>query len=126
MKARVNGNLLRVAMAGVIVVLALVPALVGIAELVLVQVTGYEETMTALYGEAAYHATQQYALTDIGGGTYPRIPSTFVFVTQYFSYTLAMLVPSYALWRGDASRRWRVVGGVGMIVMTLSPANCPH
>lgn len=100
--------------------LAFVPALVGIAELILVQVAGYEETMTAIYGDAAYHATQRYTVTDIGGGTYPRIPSTFVFVTQYFSYTLAMLVPLYALWRGDASRRWRLVGGAGMIVVALA------
>jgi len=63
--------------------------------------------METIYGAAALQATQDFTAFQVGGGLIARIPSTFTFVTQFFGYTLAMLVPSYAVGRTDASRRWR-------------------
>jgi len=100
--------------------LSLIPCTVGIAEALLVQVGGHQATMEAIYGGAAAGATQGFVQFDIGGGLLTRIPSTFTFVAQYFGYTLAMLVPCYALWRGDPSPRWRRLGGWALMIVTLA------
>lgn len=88
------------------VVIAWVPCTVGIAQWLGSMQFGYEETMETFYGEAAKGATQNFARME-AGGTYFRIPATFSFVAQYFGYTLAMIVPAYALMRLDVSPNWR-------------------
>jgi hypothetical protein len=99
-------TLLRLAM-----VLAVVPCLIGLAEYALGRIYGHQEVMEAIYGAAAAQVTQEFTTFEVGGGYLaPRIPSTFTSVTQYFAYTLAMLVPCYILGRGDPDARWRRAG----------------
>lgn len=93
------------------VVLAVVPCLVGLAQYLLGRIYGHQEVMEAIYGVAAAHVTQEFTVFEVGGGYLaPRIPATFSSVTQYFAYTLAMLVPCYILSRSDPAPRWRRVG----------------
>lgn len=88
------------------VAISWIPCVVGIIQWIACMNLGYEVTMTAFYGAAAEGATQGFATFDFGG-TFFRIPSTFTFVTQYFGYTLAMIVPTYALTKIDDSPNWR-------------------
>ena len=90
-----------------LVVLAVFPCAVGVAEYVLAQFVGYPALMDAIYGATAVPATQELTYFEVGGGLIARIPSTFTFVTQYFGFTLAMLVPCYLAGRADPSARWR-------------------
>ena len=103
-----------------LVVLAILPCAFGIAEYVLAQSLGYAATMDAFYGAAAAQATQGYTSFQIGGGIVSRIPSTFTFVTQYFGFTLAMLVPSYVVWRSDPILRWRKLARWIMVLVTVA------
>ena len=109
-----------------LVVLTAIPCAVGIVEYVLAQFLGYQELMESVYGDVAIHATQGFTSFQVGGGLLARIPSTFSFVTQFFGYTLAMLVPCYAVWRTDTSTRWRRLGkwmlGVAAVASFLSGA----
>ncbi len=99
------------------VVLAVVPCLVGLAQYLLGRLYGHQEVMEAIYGVAAAHVTQEFTVFEVGGRYLaPRIPATFSSVTQYFAYTLAMLVPCYILSRCDPARRWRRFGR-GMLVL---------
>lgn len=89
------------------VAIAWIPCGIGIVQWICCIIFGYEATMAAFYGEEAARAvTQEFASFDVGG-TFFRISSTFTFVTQYFGYTLAMIVPSYALMKLDTSKKWR-------------------
>ncbi len=88
------------------VVITWLPCTVGILEWLASMTFGFQETMYAIYGEAAEGATQHFVIFDIGGQFF-RIPSTFTFVSQYFGYTLAMLVPAFALSKLDDSMFWR-------------------
>lgn len=101
------------------VALTWVPCTVGIVEWVASMSFGYQETMYAIYGDAAEGATQNFAVFSVGGEFY-RIPSTFTFVAQYFAYTLAMVVPAYALSRLDDSGFWRQVGWATMWLAVLA------
>lgn len=94
-------NLLRI-----LVVVAWIPCAIGILEWLASMTFGYQETMLAVYGRAAEGATQNFAHFDLGGEFF-RIPSTFTFVTQYYGYTLSMIVPSFALTKLDESDGWR-------------------
>ncbi len=92
-------------------VLAVAPCLIGLAEYALGRIYGHPEVMEAIYGAAAAHVTQEFTTFEVGGGYLaPRIPATFSSVTQYFAYTLAMLVPCYILSRTDSDARWRRAG----------------
>lgn len=99
-----NGDLIK--MFRIMVAIAWIPCAVGIIQLIGSRIFGYETTMQAFFGEAAAGATQSFARFDLGGYLY-RIPSTFTFVSQYYGYTLAMVVPAFALMRMDPSKKWR-------------------
>jgi hypothetical protein len=101
-------------------VTSLIPCGIGIAEAVLVQVIGYRQTMQTIYGAEAVAITQSFSQSDIGGGFMPRIPSTFTFVTQFFGYTLSMIIPAYVVWRGDSKPAWRQLGRVSLLAATLA------
>ena len=102
-----------------LVIIAWVPCLVGIAQWGLSMTIGYETTMQAFYGAAAAQATQEFALFEVGG-TFFRIPSTFSFVTQYFGYTLAMIVPAYVLKEIELSTAWGKFANVSFAVIMLA------
>ena len=103
-----------------LVCLSFIPEIIGITQAVLSQAIDYHSTMEAFYQEAAGPATQGFTQFEVGGGVIFRVPSTFTFVTQYFGYTLAMLPPCYAVWRGDSSPRWRRIGGWGLVLAVLA------
>ena len=102
------------------VVLSILPCAFGIAEYVLSQSLGYAATMDAIYGASAAQATQEYTYFQVGGGILPRIPSTFTFVSQYFGFTLAMLVPCYVVWLSDPSLRWRKLARWVLLLVTVA------
>lgn len=79
---------------------AILPAAVGIVEALLIY-GGSAGTVYALYGNAAAAATQEFAHMEYaGGGASRRIPSTFSFVTQYYTFLAAMISVTYAWWQG--------------------------
>ena len=103
-----------------LVVLAVLPCIFGVLEYLLAQSLGHAATMHAIYGAVAAQATQGYTSFQIGGGILSRIPSTFTFITQYFGFTLAMLVPSYVVWRSDPSARWRRLGQWTLAIVAVA------
>lgn len=101
------------------VVITWIPCGIGIIEWLASMTFGYMETMYAIYGEAADGATQNFAHFNVGGELF-RIPSTFSFVTQYFGYTLAMIVPSFALAKLDQSAGWRRFAMLTLVLSMLA------
>lgn len=98
--------------------IAWIPCVIGIFQWLASMNFGYQTTMTTFYGDAAEGATQGFVSFDVGGDFF-RIPSTFTFVTQYFGYTLAMIVPSYTLMKMDISRNWRrfATATLGLVIL---------
>jgi hypothetical protein len=79
---------------------AIVPATVGIVEAILIY-RGNAHIVYSLYGDAALAATQGFAHMEYaGGGVSRRIPSTFSFVTQYYTFLAAMISITYGWWQG--------------------------
>ncbi|MBT6118261.1 MAG: hypothetical protein HOH66_10385, partial [Rhodospirillaceae bacterium] len=109
----------------VMVGIAIVPCMIGLLQWFGSATFGYQETITAFYGDRAANATQGFASFDYGGDYY-RIPATFTFTSQYFGYTWAMIVMAYALMRIDPSANWRrfslLMMGVFMVASVLSGA----
>jgi len=104
-----------------LVTLTVIPCLVGLIELALVLSTGYQSTMESIYGDAAIQVTQRFAQFEIGEtALIARIPSTFTFVTQYFGFTLAMIVPAYALLHLDPTARWRRFAAAVLVLDVLA------
>ncbi len=89
--------------------IAFFPATIGLMEWLAAELFGYVQTFTTIYGhELAGDATSNFSRFDYGrAGMVYRIPSTFSFVSQYFGFLLAMLVPSYIALRTDPSAKWR-------------------
>ena len=100
-------------------VIAWIPCSVGIIQWIGSMTIGYREIMQACYGQAAAGATQNFARFYVGA-LFFRIPSTFSFVAQYFGYTLAMIVPAYALSRIDPSPKWRRFSGITLCFVILA------
>lgn len=101
---------------------AMVPAVIGIVEGVLVN-TGHSDIVYAPYGNAASAVTQGFANVGDGAGTIKRVPSTFSFVGQYYLFTMSMLVVSYAYWRGFLVKRGGLparLGALAFLIIVLS------
>lgn len=107
-------NLLRL-----LVVLAVIPAGIGIIQFAGANIWGYREVMMWFYGDAAYHATQGFTKFDYGG-TFYRIPSTFSFVAQYIGFLFAMIPVAYMLIRSDPSTNWRNFGRLAMFLLLIA------
>ncbi len=88
------------------IALAPIPCLVGLGQYFGSNTVGYEETITAFYGDAAAGATQGFSAFQYGGALY-RLPSTFQSVAHYFGYVEHSIVPAYVVLRSDPSRLWR-------------------
>ena len=82
----------------VMCLVAIIPAVVGIAEAVLYY-TGHSNFVYSLYGSAASAATQGFAAISVGGADFRRVPSTFSFVAQYYIFMTSMVAFGYAWWR---------------------------
>ncbi|MFN0043087.1 MAG: O-antigen ligase family protein [Alphaproteobacteria bacterium] len=102
-----------------LVVLAIVPCVIGIVQWFGSITYGYKNFMTGFYGEAARGATQNFATHAYGGLLY-RIPSTFTFVSQYFGFTLGMIVFAYSMQRSDPNPKWRRFGAVMIAFFVLA------
>ena len=102
---------------------AVLPCLLGLTQWALAATIGYVDAISLFYGEAGYGATQGYTTFQYGG-TFYRIPSTFSFSTQYFSFLLAMLPVTYATLRCDPSIRWRQAARVIFILVIVAGFLC--
>jgi uncharacterized membrane protein YhaH (DUF805 family) len=101
-------------------VVAVLPCVLGVGEYVASLLFGYDRVMATVYGAAAMDATQSLGLFEVGGGQILRIPSTFTFEMQYFGFTLAMLVPCFALAFGDPSPVWRRFGRWTLVFVAMA------
>jgi hypothetical protein len=102
------------------VALSFIPAAIALLQFGLVARFGYHSAMEMSYGESAAPTTQGFANFQVAQGSFGRIPSTFIFATQFFGYSLAMLSPSYILSRIDPSRRWRHIGTWALAAAALA------
>jgi hypothetical protein len=99
---------------------ALLPCVLGLGEYVGSLLFGYDRVLAAIYGHNAEDVTQSLTWFFVGGGQIFRIPSTFTFEAQYFGFTLAMLVPCFAVAYGDPSRAWRRFGTWMLVFVALA------
>jgi hypothetical protein len=81
---------------------ALLPALIGIVEAVVVY-AGDPDWVYSLYGNAASAVTQEFTQFDVGKGL-RRIPSTFASYGQYYLFLSCIVAFAYAWWRGRERR----------------------
>jgi hypothetical protein len=114
-----RGQLFRVL--GLMSLLALIPAVIGLAEVVLYY-TGHAQTVYDAYGGAASSATQGFTTFVLSHGcTIRRVPSTFSFFYQYYLFGAAMVAVSFAWWRGSRpAGRQLWAGGVVFLVIFLA------
>lgn len=109
----------------ILVLVSIIPCCVGLLQWFGAMTYGYEETMESFYGDAAKGATQNFGYHVYGGKLF-RIPATFTFVSQYFGYTMGMVVIGYCMMRSDVSRKWRRFGlimiGLYVVSAVLSGA----
>ncbi len=102
---------------GLMSLAAVVPAVIGIVEAALIA-GGRETDVYSLYGSAAGPATQNFASTGyVGGGVLYRVPSTFTFIAQYYTFTASMVVVAYAWWRGSSRGPVRYLAGAVWLLM---------
>jgi len=99
---------------------AVLPCLLGLGEYVGSLLFGYDRVMATIYGHNAGDVTQSLTWFFVGGGQIFRIPSTFTFEAQYFGFTLAMLVPCFAVAYGDPSPAWRRFGTSMLVFVALA------
>jgi len=99
----------------VIVAVAPIPCIVGVAQWTLAENYGYREVMIDFYGDAAKGATQNFAQFEIGG-VVRRIPSTFSNSASYFLFTLVAMSAALALQAIDHSRRWRLFARIVVVL----------
>jgi hypothetical protein len=107
----------------VMCLVAIIPAVVGIAEAVLYY-TGHSSFVYSLYGSAASAATQGFAAISVGGAGFRRVPSTFSFVAQYYIFMTSMVAFGYAWWRraptGSIIRHFRLAIWLLFLVAALT------
>jgi hypothetical protein len=103
---------------GVMSLIAVVPAVIGLLEVILYY-TGHAQIVYDAYGAAAAPATQNFTTFILSGGcTLRRVPSTFSFFYQYYLYGAAMVAVSFAWWRGGrpAGKQSWAAGGVFLLI----------
>jgi hypothetical protein len=100
----------------IILCVAVIPVLIGLVEAGFVDVLGESQVIFRYYGFAASAATQNFAHFDYGARAIWRIPSTFSFVAQYFSFTASMIVIAYGWWR-LWGHRWLGIIPLALIVL---------
>jgi hypothetical protein len=103
---------------GLMSLVAIVPAVIGLVEVVLYY-TGHAQTVYDAYGGAASSATQGFTTFVLSHGcTIRRVPSTFSFFYQYYLFGAAMVAVSFAWWRGSrpAGKQLPVAGAVFLLI----------
>jgi hypothetical protein len=104
---------------GLMTLLALVPAGVGLIEAALIY-GGHAGAVYRLYGNAAAAVTQEFVTFGLpGGGSLRRIPSTFSSFYQYYLFVAVMLAVAYGWWRGSrlGSRRSNIVAAAVWLLL---------
>ena len=86
----------------------------------MVRSVGYQPAMQIAYGDMATQTTQLFSGSQFETGLFGRIPSIFTFATQFFAFSLTMLVPTYIVWHTDPSRRWSRIGGWTFLVVATA------
>ena len=102
----------------VIAVTAIVPCAIGVIEAALIY-AGHASTVYGWYGSAASAVTQGFATISAGSIFIRRVPSTFTFATQYYSFTVGALAIAYAAWRYTLSPRGRGRWGIFLMALIL-------
>ncbi len=103
---------------GLMSLVAIVPAVIGLVEVVLYY-TGHAQIVYDAYGASAAPATQNFTTFMLSGGcTIRRVPSTFSFFYQYYLFGAAMVAVSFAWWRGGrpAGRQLWAAGVVFLLI----------
>lgn len=85
------------------VLAAMIPAVIGIVEALLIY-AGQANLVHAWYGDAAASVTQGFAELRVGSTELMRVPSTFPFVAQYYVFMCCMIAVAYAWWRTEPDR----------------------
>jgi hypothetical protein len=105
----------------VILFIGMIPVTIGLLEAFLIY-TGRSGVVYSFYGPAARAVTMDFGGSVVGTGqSLVRIPSTFTFVTQYWTFLLAMFPISFALWmesklKGQQRNLWYLIF-LGMIAL---------
>lgn len=102
----------------VIAVTAIVPCAIGVLEAALIY-TGHANTVYGWYGSAAAAVTQGFATISAGSIFIRRVPSTFTFATQYYSFTVGALAIAYGAWRYTFAPRGHSRWGVALMGLIL-------
>jgi hypothetical protein len=101
---------------GVMTAVAIVPAVIGLVEAIAIY-GGHADQVYSFYGSAAASVTQTFTQQDyLGGGFTRRVPSTFSFEAQYFTFVASMVTIAYAWWR--LSKHW-LLGGTAFILLLV-------
>ncbi|MGO1119635.1 hypothetical protein ACTL6U_13050 [Rhodovibrionaceae bacterium A322] len=99
---------------------AILPCAIGLFQWFLAGILGLKGAISLFYSEAgAKAATQGFVAFDYGG-TFYRIPSTFSFATQYFAFTLTMIVPAMIVMRSDPEAKWRFIGRLVLLLVVAA------
>lgn len=101
--------------------LAMVPAIIGIAEAIFIY-GGQATFVYSLYGAAAGAVTQDFAVVTVGASEVRRVPSTFAFAAQYYVFCSAMVAVTYGYWRGFLVQRGRSLLGAALFSTVLMAA----
>lgn len=101
--------------ARVILFIGMIPVTIGLLEAFLIY-TGSPDVVYSFYGPAARAVTMEFWVGNVVGigQSLRKIPSTFTFATQYWTFLLAMFPISYALWmnsklKGQQRNLWYLV-----------------
>lgn len=107
---------------GLMTLLALVPAVIGLVEAALIY-GGHANAVYRVYGGAAGAVTQEYVGFALpGGGQLRRIPSTFSSFYQHYLFLAVMLAVAYAWWRGRrlAPLQGAVTAAIWLVLLAAS------
>jgi hypothetical protein len=106
---------------GLMSLVAIVPAVIGLTEVVLYY-SGHAQTVYDVYGDAAAPATQNFTMFVLSHGcTIRRVPSTFSFFYQYYLFGAAMVAISFAWWRGSRpAGRQLPAAGLAFLIIFLA------
>jgi hypothetical protein len=103
-------------------VVGMAPLIIGIAEAVLLD-TGHSDVVYQLYGPAAQAVSQNFFDAGVGNGAVLLlVPSTFSFVSQYYDFTVFMVVITFAYWRLSRNNVAAVLWAVAIIASFTSGA----
>jgi hypothetical protein len=102
----------------VIALTAIVPCAIGVLEAALIY-AGHANTVYGWYGSAASAVTQGFASISAGSIFIRRVPSTFTFATQYYSFTVGTLAIAYGAWRYTLSPRGHGRWGIALMGLIL-------